>query len=155
MWANPSTPNLPDYTLFVSGVMGINTLYLPADSPFLDYALHRALGIVLIVPTISGYDYTLAVYNCAGHIQVEITPDQIVNGTSRQFFADKRKEYGLLMPSFGVVQTSSDQSSSTTLAVPDGLAQLTIQDLGFMKTPWGREYLAYAQDYGPTVWGLS
>lgn len=135
--------------------MGVDPLYLPANSPFLGYAFNRALDIVFSVPTVSGYDYTLAVYNCAGHIQIKITPDQVVDGVQRQYFLGKRKEFLLLQPVNGTVSSTSDQGSSTTFAVPEGLENLTIQDLDFMKTFWGREYLAYAQDYGPTVWGLS
>lgn len=139
---------MPDYTLFVSGVMDIDPLYLPPDSPFIGYALDRAIGLVISV--IGGIDYTLAVYNCAGHIQYQITPDQV----GRDYFRVKRQEFGLLKPSFGVVQSTSDQSTSASLAVPDALQQLTIGDLGFMKTPWGREYLSYQQDFGG-IWGLS
>ena len=156
MWANPNTPNLPDYTLFVQNVMGINTTYLPADSPFLGYAFNRALQLVINVPTLlGGIEYTLAVYNCAGHIQLTITPDQIVNGTSYTFFQNQRAALNLLQPVLGLVDSSSDGGTSTTNAVPDAMRQLTIGDLGFMRTVWGRAYLEYQQDFGPTVWGLS
>lgn len=155
MWANPNTPNLPDYISFVYGVMGVDPLYLPADSPFFGYALRRALNIVLLVPTVASDDYTLAVYNCAGHIQIKITPDQVVDGVQRQYFLGKRQEYQLLQPVSGVVTSSSDQATSVTNTNPEGLSNLTIQDLDFMKTLWGREYLAFMQDFGPTVWGLS
>ena len=155
-WANPNAPNLPDYVLFTQGVMGISTVYLPATSPFLGYAFIRAMQIVLNVPTsLAGIVYTLAVYNCAGHIQLTITPDQVVNGVSYTFFQDQRRSQDLLKTVQGVVASTSDQASSSAFATPDGLAQLTIEDLGFMRTVWGREYLAYAQSFGPTVWGLS
>lgn len=153
MWANPNTPNLPDYTLFVSGVMGISTVYLPADSPFLGYAFNRALQMVINVQ--GGLEYTLAVYNCAGHIQLTITPDQVVGGVARTFFQDQRRDLDLLHPVVGLVASSSDESTSVTNAVPDAMRQLTISDLGFMRTIWGREFLAYNQDYGASVWGLT
>ncbi len=149
-WADPTTPNLPDYTLFVSGIMDIDPLYLPPESPFIQYALDRALALVICTPVNRGIEYTLAVYNCAGHIQIQITPDQ----DQRDYFKTQRKEYGLLRPSFGVVASTSDEATSTSLATPDALKQLTISDLGFMKTPWGREYLSYNQDFGG-IWGLS
>ena len=152
-WANPNAPNLPDYTLFVQNVMGINTTYLPANSPFLGYAFNRAMDIVINV--LGGLEYTLAVYNCAGHIQLMITPDQVVSGTSYTFFQDQRKALDLLQPVVGLVASSSDDGTSVTNAVPDAMRQLTIGDLSFMRTIWGRHYLEYAQDYGPGVWGLS
>lgn len=154
-WSNPDSPNLPDYALFVANVMDINPLYLPATSPFLSYALDQAIALVVppgrpcLAPS-GGIGYTLAVYNCAGHIQIRITPDQ----TDRDFFACKRREFDLLKPSYGVVTSTSDDGTSVTLATPDALRNLTLGDLDFIKTPWGRTYLAYAQDFGG-IWGLS
>ena len=151
-WATPNTPNLADYTLFVTQNMEISTVYLPSNSPFLSYAFNAAINTVLnIQTTLPGVVYTVAVYNCAGHIQLMITPDQ----TGYTFFQDYRKNNNMLLPSFGVVQSSSDEATSVTNAVPDGLKNLTIQDLNFMLTPYGRTYLTFAQSFGPTVWGLS
>src|SRR6202040_4404000 len=100
----PNTPNLADFTSFVENYCQVSPLLLPADSPFLQYALNRALGIVISLPG-SGADYTITVYNCAFHILLTITPDQ----AGRTFFAEKRSEYNLLKPSVGVVASSSDQ----------------------------------------------
>lgn len=148
-WANPSAPNLPDFTLFVANNMGIATAVLPTDSPFIGYAFNRALALAINV--CGGIDYTLAVYNCAGHILVKTAPDQ--NG--RADLATLREKLGLAKFAAGVVAATSDQSTATTLAVPEALSQLTIGDLDFLRTPWGRDYLAHAQDFGPSVWGLS
>src|SRR5208283_1095634 len=96
-WVTPNTPNLADYTTFVQNSMGISPTYLPTNSPWLSYALNQALNLVINVPTsLPGADYTLAVYNCAGHIQLKITPDAVVSGISYNFFANKRAEFGLL-----------------------------------------------------------
>ena len=154
-WSNPDSPNLPDYALFVQNVMGIDPLYLPSTSPFLGYALDRAVALVvppgrLCRAPSGGVDYTLAVYNCAGHVQFKITPDQ----TGRDFFLCERRKFDLLKPSYGVVTSTSDDGTSVTLATPDALRNLTLGDLDFIKTPWGRDYLAYAQDFGG-IWGLS
>jgi hypothetical protein len=35
------------------------------------------------------------------------------------------------------------------------MQRLTLAQLQNLKTPYGREYLALAQSYGPNVWGLS
>jgi hypothetical protein len=154
-WANPDTPNLSDYTLFLQDAVGINVAYLPADSPFISYAFNRALGLVINLPGAnSGIMYTLAVYNCAAHIQLMITPDQVVDGVSYDFFKKKRNDFDLLHPVVGLVASSSDEGTSTTNAVPDALRQLTISDLGFMRTVWGREFMAFNQDFGE-LWGLS
>jgi hypothetical protein len=148
-WANPNSPNLPDFMLFVYDYMQIDPVYLPNDSPFFGYAFNQAMATVIRAPRL-GFDYTLAVYNCGGHILIRITPDQ----PQRDFFKGKRVEYNLLKLSAGVVAGSSDEGTSETLAVPDAIRQLTIGDLQFMKTPWGREYLTFAQDFGG-VFGIS
>lgn len=155
-WSNPNTPNVADYTLFLQNNVGINSTYLPTNSPFITYAFNAAVRQVINIPTsLAGVDYTLAVYNCAAHIQLAITPDQVVNNVSYTFFQQQRKAYDLLLPVVGLVSSSSDEGTSVTNAVPDTLKQLSIDDLGFMRTPWGRFYLGFAQDFGPTVWGLS
>ena len=155
-WSNPNTPSVGDYTLWLQNVVGINIVYLPPSSPFISYAFNRAVNLVLNVPTqLSGVEYTIAVYNCATHLQLKITPDQIVNNVQLDYFLKKRAEFSLLGPVVGLVSSSSDEGTSVTNAVPEALKQLTALDLDFMKTPWGRSYLEFAQDFGPTIWGLS
>lgn len=153
-WSNPASPNLADYALFLQNNVGIQPEYLPytpVPSPFIAYAFHRAMALVVRPHFhVSPFDYTLAVYNCAAHIQLTITPDQ----TGRKWFQVKRDDFDLLKPVVGLVASSNDEGTGVTNAVPDALRQLTISDLGFMRTVWGREYLAYNQDFGPG-WGLS
>jgi hypothetical protein len=156
-----STPYLMGILVDSPSPPTVNT----AGSPWLGYAFTQALGLVLsapqwrngwaVIPPNMGIDYTLAVYNCAGHIQIKITPDQVVNNISRDYFKGLRKEYGLLNLSVGLVQSTSDNSTSSVFAVSDSMKQLTLTDLDFIRTPWGRAYMQYAQDAGPTVWGLS
>ena len=150
-YANPTFPNLADFMAFAYGPMQINPLFLPNDSAAFNRPFYRAQALTINVPGVNAYDYTDAVYNCAGHILIATSPDQ--NG--RTFFADLRAKYGLTGGlAAGVVSATSDASTSTSLAVPEGLANLTISDLGFFKTPWGRTFLEFNQDFGG-VWGLS
>jgi len=151
-WTDPTAPNLADFTLFVRGSMGIPVQVLPEGSPWIGYAFKQALAMCLCVPACQGVGYTLAVYNLGGHTLIRIAQD-VGNGST--FFTEQRQRYGLLLLSAGVVQASSDETTSDTLAVPDAIANLTIGDLQYMKTPWGREYLSYAQDFGPDVVGLT
>ena len=149
-WANPNTPNLPDYILFVQKAMAIDPLYLPSNSPFFQWTLDKALALVIKIPCAAGADYTLAVYNCAGHLLLETAQDQ----PGRDYFNKTRADLGLNHFAAGVVASTSDQSTSTSLATPDALHQLTIGDLGFMRTLYGRAYLSYNQDFGG-IFGLS
>jgi hypothetical protein len=161
-WANPNTPNLPDYILFVQKAMAIDPLYLPSNSPFFQWTFDKALALVIQIPYqrlrwapaehqgAAGADYTLAVYNCAGHLLLETAQDQ----PGRDYFNKTRADLGLNHFSAGVAASTSDQSTSTSLATPDALHQLTIGDLGFMRTLYGRAYLSFQQDFGG-IFGLS
>jgi hypothetical protein len=154
-WSNPTYPNLPDFTLFVQNSMDISPLFIPTGSPFLGYAFNQALALVIRVPcSPSGIDYTLAVYNCGGAILVATAPDQTGRQGETGSFTWMRERFGLNKPSVGVVQSTSNEGTSTNLAVPDAIKQLTIGDLRFMQTPWGRAYLSFQQDFGG-IWGLS
>jgi hypothetical protein len=149
-WVNPNAPNLPDYILFVQQAMAIDPLYLPSNSPLFQWTLDKALALVIQVPCAASADYTLAVYNCAGHLLLETAQDQ----PGRDYFNKTRADLGLNHFSAGVVASTSDQSTSTSLATSDALHQLTIGDLGFLRTLYGRAYLSYNQDFGG-LWGLS
>lgn len=121
-----------------------------AGSPWPAWALAQAMGLVITAGCGGGPDYTLTVYNGAGHILLAITPDQ----PGRTWFDEARQKFGLLLPTAGLIESASDQGTANTRGMPDALRQLTISDLYFMKTPWGRAYLAYQQDFG-SVWGLT
>src|ERR1700691_1914654 len=120
--------------MFLANFVGIPAAYLPGDSPFPQFALDQAQRFV-IQTRCSGPDYTLAVYNAATHILIKITPDQPGRGPEPGSFTQLRKTAGLNKPDApGVVASESDNGTSTTLAVPDSLKQLTLTDLNFMKT---------------------
>lgn len=147
----PNTPNIVDFLAFLRNSVGVPSVALPGTSPWPQYALTQAISIVLVAPL--GIIYTLAVYNCATHLLYTITPDV----AGQNYFANARgnKGYGLIVPSTGLVAATADETTSTTLASPDWAKRLTVQQLQMMKTPWGREYLSYAQSYGPSIVGLT
>lgn len=149
----PNQPNIIDFAWWLSANVEIPAAALPASSPWPGYALASALGLVLIIPCVPAIQYTLAVYNCATHILMGMAPDQPGNN----FFTAARANsgYSLVNPSTGIVAASSDASTSSTLASPDWAKGMTVSDLGFFKTPWGREYLMFNQSYGPTIIGLT
>lgn len=79
-----------------------------------------------------------------------------VQGTyAAAYFAGLRASYGINVPSVGVVTASSDEATSITLTNPEQLRLLTLKDLRMLKTPFGREYLEFAQSYGQSLFGLS
>jgi hypothetical protein len=153
-WVNPAAPNLPDFTSFVQDSMGVPVSALPASSPWFGYAFNQAMALVIQVATVTAIEYVLAVYNCGGHILIRITPDQPGQSYFQTLRGPGAGGFNLSGFTSGIVSGSSDQGTSQTLVVPEGFKNLTFGDLDFVKTPWGRQYLSYAQDFG-TIWGLS
>ncbi|MDE2105052.1 MAG: hypothetical protein KGL39_47880 [Patescibacteria group bacterium] len=121
-----------------------------ASSPWPDYAFNQASALVLNIPTVTAIEYVLAVYNCGGHILLRITPDQ----SGQTYFQDQRKAFLILDARPGVIAASSDESTSQTFQVIENFKNLTVGDLNFYCTPWGREYLSYQMDFG-AICGLS
>lgn len=148
-----------DFDYWLSTSVGIPTSAWPGGdittSPWPGYALDHAKELVPCYAGIPGIVYTLAVYNCATHLVFAIAPDQ----TGQTYFVGKRSNtpegFSLLTPSTGLVVAASDVNSSTTYTAPKWADGLTATQLGFFKTPWGREYLGFIQSYGPTIWGLT
>lgn len=121
-----------------------------SGSPFPGYALNDAIDRVISVPGVSAVGYTMACYNCAAHILLGILPAQ--EGTP--IIPEARKRLGYRSGNFGVVASAGDQGTSESLAIPDALKQLTLDDLQFIQTPWGRAYVAWNQAFGD-IFGLS
>lgn len=123
-----------------------------SGSPWAGYALEQALDWVIC--GLGGVSYTLATYNCAGHVLLDITPD--VQGQT--YFTNLRSNssagFNLNAINPGLVSAASDQGTSDSLVVPDFVKGLQLSDLDFIRTPWGRAYLAYNQCFGDTF-GIS
>ena len=122
-----------------------------SGSPWIGFAFNRGMSFTLSVPTVQANDYVHVVYACATHVQLEITPDQM----GQTFFVAKQGNgpggFGLGTPTAGIVAAASDQGTSTTFVVPEAMERLSFQDLQFSKTPWGRTWLGWGQDFGSPV----
>lgn len=160
-------PTASGYLEFIRNIMGISSALLPDNSPVIGYSYNIALATVneqlqaIKAPSDPYYSiYALAVYNLAGDRLINYAPDldgsPVIPGSNPplKYFAYSRKQYQLNSFVSGVVQSTSDESTSVSLVVPKALELLTIGDLQNLKTPWGRQYLAIAQDTG-TDWGIS
>jgi hypothetical protein len=164
-------PTLAGFLAFVRN-LGIPTAALPDDSFWLTIAFNVAVAVAnqaqAAVPV--GMDgttvYTLMVYNLATDNLVNFAQDVpgapnfldpngfLPDDPPLPFFAGMRKQWGINNFAAGVVASTSDVSTSTSLEIPEQFKQFTIANLRNLKTPWGRQYLEFAQDYG-TLWGLS
>jgi hypothetical protein len=160
-FVTPNTPNVGDFTTFLQTSVQIPTAALPTNSPWIGYAFDQAMGLVPCYAGVPGITYSLAVYNCGTHLLFLIAPDQ----TGQTYFVSARRSaaspafpdggFGLNAVSTGLVVSSSDEGTSATLTAPKWADGLTIEQLGMMKSPWGRAYLDYLQKYGSTIWGLT
>lgn len=168
-----ATPNLAGFQWFLVNVAGISAVDLPPTTPVVAFAFDVALGLVnpalalVGIPNSSSFSYTrsqfdLAVYNLATDLVVNYAVDppgaQIVttrpDGTQLTYFDFLRFKYGIGGFQSGVVNSVSDVSTSTSLEVIEAAKTFTLANLQNLKTPYGRNYLAIAQSYGP-LWGLT
>ncbi len=145
-----ATPTQAGFLAWVRTRMGVSVDDLPDDSVFIGYAYDVAIALVnpalAAVPPI----YMLAVYNLGGDNLVNFAPD-IPPST---FWSDLRASYGTYAFAPGVVTSSSDGGTSTSLLNPEFMKDLTLSNLQNLKSPYGRQYLAFAQSYGG-LWGLT
>jgi hypothetical protein len=159
-------PNLADYLTFIRQNMGIPVEALPDDSVYIAQSFWFAMTTVNQYLQIVGNAepptqmfptyYAYAVYYLAGHLLVTIALDDPAAAPPNDtYFADLRSKMNLNAFVPGVIQSSSDQGTSQSWMVPDFFKGLTLGDMALLQTPWGRAYLALAQAYGPTIWGLT
>ncbi len=167
-------PTLVGFQSFMLNVMGITTELLPPSAPVVEMAYDIAIDIVnLQIATASPDIYTIAVYNLAGSNIINYAQDQIYasqsaappgstllpDGTVRYmnelpYFAYLRKNWNILGFAGGVVQSSSDVSTSESMVIQEAAKDFTLADIQYLKDPFGRHYLSIAQRYG-ALWGLN
>ena len=124
------------------------SVYTPSLLWALQYAVDHCLKGSGFIPVST---YLLAAYNLGMHQLLKIATD--IPGQT--FFSGAREQYKLLSFTGGVISSASDQNTASTIAVPDLLKDLNLSNLDLLKTPWGREYLGYAMNFGPYVVGMS
>ncbi len=154
-FVGPGAPSQANFLLFIRGQMGIPTNALPDNSGAITNALTVALQIVnqviaMVNPTI----YALAVYNLAGDYLIRFALDQPGMTYFQTLRGPAPAGYNLANFAPGAVQSASDVSTSSSLVVPDWYRDLTLANQLLLQTPYGRQYLAFAQSVG-TLWGLT
>ena len=136
--------------------MGIPVAVLPDDALALTYAFNVAIAIVnQQLLAANPLIYELAVYNLAGDNLINWAPDiPQVPPVEVGYFEALRAKFNTLGFVAGTISSASDEGTSESIATVDSLTKLTIGQLQNLKTPYGRQYLAFAQMVG-TNWGLS
>lgn len=153
----PTAEQLAAFLVFIRYYMGITDDQLPDASPAISDALTTALQYVSCqINTYSPVLYSQALNNFAGDWLINFAPDNASATTpkNKTYFTDTRAAYKINNFSVGIVQSAADESTSDALTVPDFVKSLTMQNLQSMKTPYGRAYMAIAQELGP-VWGIT
>lgn len=144
-------PTLAGYIEFLRDIVQIPVSVLPDSSPYIQLSYDLSKEIVYEgFNCISSVLYTNGVYNLATDILINIAQDT----PPSTFWTDLREKYGINAFVAGVIQSSADENTSQSLVVPEFFKELTMSNLMNMKTPWGRAYLALAQQWG-SIWGLS
>ena len=140
----------------VSGVTASPSLIAPGDrvtiasvSP-LAYAGPPALGYVIVQAAPDSTHFSYALTPNPG-VATMLAGAAVVE----QYFTNARRQ--LKINSFvpGVITSTSDMGTSAGLNNPTFMTGFTLENLNLLKTSFGRAYIAIAQKYGPTVWGLT
>lgn len=160
-------PTLAGFLTFITTVMGIDAEVLPPTEPVIAMAFAIALSVVnralqcIGVPSTDAAGatlnsggwtiYAVAVYNLAGDNLLNFAQDQ----PGQTYFGDLRKQLNLDGFVSGVIQSSSDKSTSNSMVVQEAAKAFTLANLQNLKTIYGRRYLALAQSAGPTTGGMN
>lgn len=154
MWQQPNVlgpPTLVGYTAFLYNQLAIPPAALPTDS--FNIPLSYAIATDIVSQWLAAIQtdiYTLAVYNLAADRLINFCPDQ----PDQNYFATARTNFSINQFVAGVVQTTYDVTTGDSFLVPEAFKYLTMLDLSTLNTPYGRTYMAFAQQLGP-LWGLS
>ena len=87
---------------------------------------------------------------------VSANPGTFAQGgtASETYFATLRRQFNIGGFRAGVISASNDESTGESILNPEFMKTLTLGNLQNLKTPCGRQYLAFAQDFGE-MWGIS
>jgi hypothetical protein len=154
----PGDPTFAGFQAWVAAVMGVPTGAMP-DVTTLQVAYDEAVNLAYTglqgVPSQSTSlsVYAQAVYNLGGAILVEIAQDD-PNGQFPTFWSDLRTKLGINSFAPGLINQAHDQGTGDGYYILPQLAGLTLLGLQLIKSPWGRNYLMFAGQWGP-LWGLT
>lgn len=164
--SNPANqPTLADFQTFISNVMQVPSSALdPTTAPVVqycyDFAIDWVYDLLGCVPTVTtgGWSlYARAVYNLAADTLINWAQDASgapIYKDNLPYWAWLRDQYGVNNFVAGVIQSTSDEGTSAGYVVPEAFKEFTMQNLGNLKTPYGRQYLSIVQSWGQ-IWGIN
>lgn len=144
-------PTLIGFIAFGRSIMGIPVGAMADNDPGWNYAFNLGLGMVPLDLNAMNPDmYTVCVYNYSGSLLLQWQQDYV----NQVFFADARQAYGMNTFTAGVISSASDNGTSESMTVGQGLSNLDLASLQRAKDPYGRQALAIMMSLG-TLWGLT
>lgn len=155
-------PTLAEFTNFLVAYVGISTDILPSNSPVIAFSFTLAMSVVNpVLAQANQLIYNNAVYNLATDFVFNYAQDQpeapMVEGSdpAAPFFKNSRKVWGINSFVPGVIQSTGDEGTNSSYVVQEAAKNFTLSNLQNLKTPYGRRYLAWAQEFGPTPYGIT
>jgi hypothetical protein len=158
-------PSLGGFVLFVQDVMAPPAPFDPTTSNYVPYAYNYAVqaannNLQFVTGQPGAWNiYALSVYNLAADFLIQITQDPpgapvvAMSEPPMPYWQWLRKQYGISSVSLGIVQSTGDNGTSTSLLLPQQFASFTLANMMQAKTPYGRQYLAMAGSWG-SLWGM-
>ncbi|MCO4880241.1 hypothetical protein [Paraburkholderia caribensis] len=147
---------VPDWFIeFQRTTVGIPVDVTPDQSPQMQMAYQIACGWIpcelqLINPQAF---YQLAV-DCGGASFLINWGVDTPTAQDPNFYKSLRTKYNTAGSFQGVITSASDDGTSDSFQVPDWVKNATMQDLQWLKDPFGRQLLGMLQQMG-SLWGLS
>lgn len=145
-------PTFEGFLYFVRNVMKVPNSAISDDDPTLKYCygyakefIPRHLGLECL-PHI----FVDAVYSCAASYLINYAQDTPPD----TYWATIRKSLGIGLPSYGIINSASDQGTSGSVTISQALSNLSIADLMLMKDPYGRKVVAILMEMGG-LWGIT
>lgn len=155
----PTSPaNITDFVWFIQNVMEVPASALPTniatDPDVLTAWAVAGETVDCFINIHSPLYYNLAMYNFAADYLINWASDSNASSPCSTYFADLRKKWNLTGFVGGAVSSTADESTSTSLEVPEQVKGLSMFDLQMLKTPFGRTYMSIAAKFGD-MWGMS
>ncbi len=147
-----SPPTLDGFIAWSYWALGVPTTAMSPTDVGWAYAYQVALDLVPCEINQASKDiYTLTVYNIGANNLIQFQQDY----AGQTFWDDARKSYGINNFVAGVINSASDEGTGESLTIGEGLQNLDLLSLNLLKTPWGRQALAYMQALGQSPFGIS
>lgn len=154
-------PTQAGYLTWLREVVGISVDALPDDSIYIQLSYDRSVATVLpMINCVDPFLYMECVYNLATSFLINSARDQ--SGGPKWpgsdpvvgYWTGLRQSLGCNSFTGGVIDATSDETTSQHMLLPDFMSALTLSDLQRLKDPYGRAYLEIAQSSG-SLWGVS